>query len=230
MSNQVAIIFDLDGVLINTVEAHRAAWSAVAAELNTPFSEADNNNLRGVHRKDALAYLARTLAPLDDETKEYLLRLKARIYQQEVAKAGNSIKVEGVNRLLSGLRELHIPIGLASASRHAPMLLNMARLTTLIDVVSDGYFPGRLKPDPEQLLHVAKCLNVTPSGCTVVEDSAVGLEAARRAGMRMIAVGDVSFAAGNGMSRLKSLANVTLQDFLKTIGANSFSTKQSAKL
>ena len=230
MSTQIAIIFDLDGVLINTVEAHYAAWSAVAAELNTPFSEADNNNLRGVRRKDALAYLARRLGPLDNEKQEYLLWLKAVVYQQEVKKAGDSIRIDGVDRLLSALRELNIPIGLASASKHAPMLLDLARLTGLIDVVSDGNFAGELKPYPGQLLHVARCLNVEPAECTVVEDSAVGLEAARRAGMRSIAVGDVPLVTANGTSRLKSLANVNLQDFLKTVGANSFSPHQTANV
>ncbi len=224
MSKQIAIIFDLDGVLINTVEAHYAAWSAVAAELNTPFSEADNDHLKGVHRKDALAYLARRLAPLDNETEEYLLRLKSMMYQKEVMEAGDSIKVEGVNRLLSSLRELQIPIGLASASKHAPILLNIARLTTLIDVVSDGNFAGRLKPHPDQLLHVARCLNTKPANCTVVEDSAVGLEAARRAEMRTLAVGNVPSVHDNGTRHLKSLANVTAQEFLEIIGANSLVT------
>lgn len=219
MLNQIAIIFDLDGVLINTVEAHYAAWAAVAAELKVPFSEADNNHLRGVCRKDALQYLARTLEPLDNEKEQYLLRLKARVYQAEVIKAGDSIKVEGVDRLLSDLRELQIPIGVASASQHAVMLLDLARLTTLIDVVSDGTFAGRLKPDPAQLLHVAKCLNTAPSRCTVVEDSTVGLVAAKQAGMGMVGVGNVPSVTENGMKRFKSLTNVTLQDFLKTISA-----------
>ncbi len=217
MSKQVAVIFDLDGVLIDTVDSHFAGWVAVAHELGAPFSRADNDNLRGVSRRDALAWLARHHEPLDRDREEFLLELKAQVYRAHVERKGRAIRVEGVGRLLQGLRERGIPIGLASASKHASMLLQMAGLDNMIDEVSDGNFGGRLKPHPEQLLDLAQRLGVAPAVCVVVEDSKVGLEAARRAGMRGVAIGAVAAEAGTVIGHLNSLGRVTIEEFLELV-------------
>lgn len=218
-SGPTAVIFDLDGVVIDTVEAHFVGWAAVAKELSRPFTREDNDRLRGVPRKDALAWLARHDAPLAQQREEQLLSLKAEVYREHVRLAAASIKVEGVDALLTGLRERGILTGLASASRHAPMLLEMVGLTGLFDAVSDGNFEGRLKPHPEQLLHVATRLGAQPASCVVVEDSEVGLEAARRAGMRGVYIGNA--CGRNGVAaRLPSLAGVDAEEFLTRVGGS----------
>lgn len=218
MLEPVAVIFDLDGVLIDTVEAHFAGWAAVARELRLPFTREDNDCLRGVPRKAALAWLARDYAPLARQKEEQLLNLKAKVYRERVELAAASIKIKGIDGLLSGLRERGILIGLASASRHAPMLLDTIGLTGMFNAISDGSFTGRLKPHPEQLLHVAARLKVSPASCIVVEDSDVGLEAARRAGMCSIAIGD---ACGRecATARFASLADVSAKEFLERVGS-----------
>ena len=218
MSKPAAVIFDLDGVLIDTVEAHFAGWAAVAQELRRPFTREDNDRLRGVPRKAALTWLAGDYAPLAREKEEQLLNLKARVYREHVELAPDSIKIEGVNGLLSGLREHGILLGLASASQHALMLLDMIGLTGFFNATSDGNFTGRLKPHPEQLLHVAARLKVSPASCVVVEDSDAGLEAARQAGMGDIAIGNACKWEG-ATARLPSLAGVSAKEFLERVGS-----------
>lgn len=209
----LAIIFDLDGVLVDTVEAHFLGWSAVAGSLGVSFSRQDNDLLRGVSRRDALASLAGQRWPLPPERAEFLLNLKASVYRRVLSEQGALLPIPGVKELLKELEGLQVPLGLASASRHASLLLEKAGIVGAIDVVSDGNFPGKLKPHPDQLLDVARRLDRSPGCCVVVEDSVVGLEAARRAGMRRLAIGPAN-SMTDVAAHLPSLANVSAAGLL----------------
>lgn len=213
-----AIIFDLDGVLIDTVEFHFAGWAAVAGELKVPFSREDNDRLRGIPRKKALKMLSQGLSGLSKESEEYLLDLKAQIYFSQVSEATDLILIQGVDRLLKELRSENILTGLASASRHAFILLEITDIAEMFDEVSDGNFPGQPKPSPEQLLFLSRKLNVEPENCVVVEDSVAGLEAAAQAGMHSVAIGDTCRQAGLTPLMLDSLSGVCAQKFLKLVG------------
>jgi beta-phosphoglucomutase len=222
MLKPAAIIFDLDGVLINTVEFHFAGWSAVARELGVAFSREDNDKLRGVPRREALRWLSREINEFSREREEHLLRLKAEVYRREIIKAGNLIKIPGIECLLAQLREENVLIGLASASRHAPMLLEITGLLKFFDAVSDGNFKGRPKPSPEQLLYLAKQLKVQPHECVVVEDSVAGLEAAWQAGMHSVAIGGLFMKTASASVVLPSLANMTLHEFLSAVERSQY--------
>jgi len=223
MFKPTAIIFDLDGVLINTVDFHYAGWSAVARELGVAFFYEDNDKLRGVSRKEALHWLARDIDGLSKEREEYLLNLKAKVYYQHVSTSNNSIMVSGSKRLLEDLRSRNILIGLASASRHAPQLLDITGLAKMFDAVSDGNFPGKPKPAPDQLLALSRYLDVSPDKCIVVEDSLVGLEAAHRAGMHSLAIGDTCAHTGITNLFLPSLSGVSAEGFLSLISRSELS-------
>lgn len=209
-----ALIFDLDGVLVDTVDAHFAGWAAVARELGVPFSREQNESLKGVPRRDSLARIAATLWPLDSEREGYLLNLKARTYLKQLATRRGPILVAGVTSLLRGLCQQKIPMGLASASQHAHLLLRRTRLARFFDVVSDGRFNGNHKPNPDQFQHVAAVLGIAPRYCTVIEDSDSGLEAARRAGMRCILVRNNPRGIRGNIVQIASLRNVTTKQFL----------------
>ncbi|HMG05207.1 MAG TPA: HAD-IA family hydrolase [Chthoniobacterales bacterium] len=212
----LAIIFDLDGVLVDTVEAHFLGWSAVARNLGVLFSRRDNDSLRGVSRRDALAWLAGNQWPLPPKQEKFLLNLKASIYRRELSEQDARISIAGVTRLLKELKCLQFLVGVASASRHASLLLEKAGIADAVDVVSDGHFAGKVKPHPDQLLHVARQLERSPDCCVVIEDSTVGLEAARRAGMRCIAIGTAAITI-DMVTRLPSLENVSATTLLRIL-------------
>lgn len=201
MAYTLAVIFDLDGVLVNTVDCHYAAWAAVARRMGRPFSKEMNDRLRGVPRHEALRRLAHPAKPLDPPTERSLMELKASAYLREVRARGATLVIPGVRSLLMQLRRLGIGLALASASRNATHLMTVAGIAGFFDLVSDGHFLGRPKPHPEQLLHLAAKLRVRRKGCLVLEDSAAGLAAARSAGMASIAIGP----ATNQGSHLPSL-------------------------
>lgn len=209
-----AVIFDLDGVLVDTVDAHFQGWSAVAAELGVGFSRADNEHLRGVSGHSSLDRLTAGGPPLDAAGRAALLKLKGRVYRRAVRRAGGAIGVPGVEGLLRDLRAMGVPVGVASASRHARMLMAFAGLRGLADVVSDGRFRGRPKPAPDQFLEVARRLGVAPERCVVVEDGLVGFEAARRAGMEIVGIGPVAEHTPFVGSCLDSLVGVTAESLL----------------
>lgn len=188
MTKPSLIIFDLDGVLIDTVELHFYGWQAVAKVLGVPFTREDNRMLKGVPRKQALTMLAGNRS-LDKETEDYLLNLKAQIYRRHL-KNKNDLKIQGVDSMLSELRDMNILLGLASASRHTGIILEKIGIGRMFDVISDGNFEGKPKPSPEQLQYINSRLNVSAENCLVIEDSIAGLEAARQCGMHCLAIGD----------------------------------------
>jgi dTDP-4-amino-4,6-dideoxygalactose transaminase len=102
----------------------------------------------------------------------------------------------------------------ASSSQNALLLLERTALRPLIDCISDGRSSGRRKPYPDQFEHVAAQLGVAPSRCVVVEDSVVGIEAARRAGMGGIAIGEVACEASQVDAAFDSLADVDIEEFM----------------
>ncbi|MEM7675911.1 MAG: HAD-IA family hydrolase [Myxococcota bacterium] len=207
------VLFDLDGVLVDTVDAHYFAWSRVAGELGVSFTREDNDALRGVRRDIALTQYLATNRSLEPEEKDRLLKLKATAYKEIIHKSGTAIRVPGVDHLLEGLRAEQIKIAVASASRHAHELLRLAELEQWVDIVSGGDQNVAPKPSPDQLLSISRELRADPSTCLVVEDAAVGIEAARRAEMRALAVGPNLKDEPLSVPWISSLRNVDVREF-----------------
>lgn len=190
MEIKPAVIFDLDGVLVDTVDAHYLGWSIVARKLGIPFTREDNEKFRGIPRKKVIFKLInQTNIELDEDQINHLMDLKVKFYREYIRKNAEKIQIKGVKSLLNTLKNNGFPLGLASASKNAYFLLKIADLESYFDIISDGHFPGKPKPEPGQLLFIASRLNRDPQNCIVVEDSIAGLQAAKRAGMISIAVG-----------------------------------------
>jgi HAD superfamily hydrolase (TIGR01509 family) len=217
MKDPSLVIFDLDGVLVDTLEGHFRAWAAVASILGVPFSRQFNDRLRGVPRDKAIDLIAAGRPPLTLDDKFTLMKLKEDIYIKYIIMNKNIIIINGVNELLGGLRRAGISVCVASASRNAGILLELAGLHPLIDGMSDGYFAGRLKPYPDQLLQLARQNRLEPADCMVVEDAVVGAEAARRAGMRCLAVGPVLAGSSDAFAWVETMAGMTLARFREII-------------
>ncbi|MCL2003657.1 MAG: beta-phosphoglucomutase [Oscillospiraceae bacterium] len=192
--NMNAVIFDLDGVIVHTDEYHYRAWKKLADRLGVCFDERINNRLRGVSRLESLEIVLENSAFSDipDAEKAALADEKNKTYQTLLqAMTPDDLSPE-VLKTLRALKERGCRMAIGSSSRNAPLILEKIGLAGFFDAVSDGNNITNSKPDPEVFLKAAEYLGVSAKDCVVVEDADAGIEAARRAGMKTIAMGDAA--------------------------------------
>ncbi len=186
-----AVLFDLDGVLVSTDRLHFRAWSELARRENIPFDWETNHRLRGVSRAESLEILLeRASRKYAEAERQEMLAFKNGLYRDSLGTMTPADILPGSRGVLARLREEGLRTAIVSASRNAPLILECVDLEGSTDVVVDGNDTTRSKPDPEAFLLAAERLDVDPSACLVVEDASAGVEAARRAGMAVLAVGD----------------------------------------
>lgn len=185
-----AAIFDLDGVIVDTAKYHYLAWRKLANTLGYDFSEADNEQLKGVNRMQSLQIiLDMGNIKMDEEGMIKLARMKNEWYVNYVCEMDANEILPGARRFIEQQKEEGLLVALGSASKNAPMILERVGLTDLFDAIIDGNKVSASKPDPEVFLKGAQELGVEPQFCMVFEDSRSGIEAARRAGMYAIGIG-----------------------------------------
>ncbi len=185
-----ACIFDLDGVIVDTVEYHFTAWNKLAKELKIPFTKQDNETLKGVSRKGCLDIILELGdLQLDEITKQKLLDKKNNLYRGYISQMTPKEVLPGIIEFLGELKESGIRLGLATSSKNGKLILKQVGLSNYFDAMVDGTMITNGKPDPDIFLTCAKILNVVPNNCIVFEDAVVGIEAAIRGEMRTIGVG-----------------------------------------
>jgi beta-phosphoglucomutase len=191
VTNPEAVIFDLDGVLVDTAKYHLAAWRRITDELGFTFDDSIGESLKGVGRDAALRVLTGvggiTLSP--DEARETAAR-KNRYYNEHLSTLDESALLPGSLHSLQWLRDHHVPVALASASKNARTILIHTHIEDYFDAIVDGTSVTLAKPDPTVFLQAAAGLGVPAPRCVVFEDAIAGVEGAIRAGCRVIGVGD----------------------------------------
>jgi beta-phosphoglucomutase len=189
--NKVGVIFDLDGVIVDTAKYHFIAWKHIANKLGFDFTEAHNEQLKGVSRVRSLdLILDLSGQTIETEEKERLLIEKNEHYLSLISDMGQSEILPGILELLKYLKEQNIPFSLGSASKNARLILKTLNLLDLFDAIVDGNDVTNAKPDPEVFLRAAEKLNLKAEQCIVVEDAVAGVDAANNAGMISIGIGE----------------------------------------
>jgi len=189
LKNVKAVIFDLDGVLVDTAVYHFKAWKKLANQLGFDFTEQENEQLKGVSRVQSLEKILHwaNVQMEEDKKQEYLL-LKNSWYLDFVRQLDREALLPGTWDFLSYLKNNQYKIALGSASKNAELVLAQTCITDFFDVIIDGNTVTASKPAPEVFLSGAKRLGIAPQDCLVFEDAQVGVEAARAAGMSVIGV------------------------------------------
>jgi beta-phosphoglucomutase len=186
-----AAIFDLDGVIVDTAKYHYLAWKRLATEYGFDFTEADNERLKGVSRTRSLEILLEIgRLTVSEETKFQMAAQKNEWYVDYIRRMDASEILPGVTKYLQGIRARGIKTALGSASKNAPLILKRLGISGLFDVIADGNTVIQAKPDPEVFLRAAAELSIAPARCVVFEDAAAGIEAAHRAGMGTVGIGN----------------------------------------
>ncbi len=215
MSIQKAIIFDLDGVIVDTAKYHYLAWKKIANDLGFDFSEEDNEKLKGVSRVQSLEFLLSLgNVTLSQTEKEKLLKDKNDHYLSLIAHMDESELLPGISILLKKLQGHKIPFALGSASKNARLILDALHLTDHFSAIVDGNEVAKAKPDPEVFLVAAQKLNFSPENCIVVEDAQAGIEAANSVGMISVGIGK-SEVLGEAAYLLSSTEELTFEFLIK---------------
>ena len=177
-----ALIFDLDGTLVDTVYAHVFAWQRALAEAEMPI-----DGWR-IHRRIGMSggLFARAVArevgrPLSDEEVEAVQQRHGELYRELLPERR---PLPGAVRLLAELRELGVVYGIATSGRRPEIDASLEVLGVGAEtVVVERGDVLRAKPEPDLFVTCAQRLGVEPMDCYVVGDAVWDLLAARRAGM-----------------------------------------------
>jgi beta-phosphoglucomutase family hydrolase/PPOX class probable F420-dependent enzyme len=180
-----AVLWDLDGVLVDSARFHFQAWRELSASLGREFGETDFRRTFGLRNDAILRDLLGDLPPVEVER---LAARKEELFRQ--AARGNIVALPGALPLLRLLRQRSFRLALVSSTPHAniDLILGSLGLETAFDIVVGEEDVTRGKPDPEGFLLAAERLGVPPGECVVIEDAPAGVEAARRGGMRCLGV------------------------------------------
>lgn len=201
-----AAIFDLDGVVVDTVPLHFKAWKQMFEEYGKKFTFQDyKDKVDGIPRIDGGRAILTDLsdAELDEATGK-----KQGYFIKHLQKG--KIKVfKPTLRLIKELKERGIKIAVISSSKNLPFILEKIGILKLLDAKISGSEITKGKPHPQIFLMAAEKIRVKPENCIVFEDAVLGVIAAKRA--KMLCIGIDRY---NDPSRLKDadLVSVDLED------------------
>ncbi len=186
-----AVIFDLDGVIVDTARFHFLAWKKLADRLGMFFDEAVNERLKGVSRMKSFEIILEVNGKetsYSEEEKEKLIKEKNAIYVDYISTLTSSDILPGISDFLGRARERGIKTAVASVSKNAPTVLHALGIFDRFDYVADAAAVSKSKPDPEIFNVCADALGVSPTDCIGIEDSQAGIEAIKSAGMTAVGI------------------------------------------
>jgi beta-phosphoglucomutase len=182
-----AIIWDVDGTLVDTAEQHFRAWARLASEIHKPFTRADFAATFGMRNPEILRKLFYPDA--DDARCAELGARKEDLYRASVREEGVQL-LPGVSQLLAAFAKARWPqaVGSSAPPGNIELLLSATNTQHYFNAIVTGDDVKRGKPDPEVFLTAAAKLTVEATRCVVFEDAVAGVEAAKAGGMRCVAV------------------------------------------
>ncbi len=183
-----AVLFDLDGVVIDTTELHYRVWTEFARERGHTPTRAELLATNGRRADETIrAWLGS--AEFDDQTLATLTAARETHFNRLLASEPIS-QVAGVKAFVAALIAARIPRAVATSAVPANARLSLARvgMEETFDAVITAADVRNGKPDPEPYLKAAAKLNVPATRCLVIEDSISGIKAAKAAGARCLAL------------------------------------------
>jgi len=192
--NIKAVIFDLDGTMLDNNSYHLSAWRQYLTDIGIQISdEAYRKYINGRTNKDAIEYIYQRNMT-SEEAMVYTLEKEAvyrRIYEPFIK------PVEGLTALLEFLQAHNLPIGIATSGIRVNIdfMFDHIPIRKFFSAIINSEHITHGKPHPEIFLKTAEALQVSPEYCLVFEDAAVGVKAAKAAGMNVVALTTTQTAA-----------------------------------
>jgi beta-phosphoglucomutase len=192
-SSLQAVIWDLDGVILDSAEEHRRAWQRLAQEEGIVFSDEDFSATFGKRNNDIIPHYWQV------RSAEHLQELADRkeVYFREFVRETAAF-LSGAEALMSALHEAGVAQALASSTPIENIVLidELLGLGRYLSELVSGETVAHGKPAPDIFLRAAERLNIPPAACVVIEDAVAGVQAAHAAGMRCISVAGERDLAG----------------------------------
>lgn len=184
------LLFDLDGVLVDTAKYHFVAWKQLAQQLDITFTEDDNERLKGVSRMRSFEIILEIGGVvMEEDEKLRLCEQKNNLYVEYIKQLRQDEILPGAREFLENAKRCGYKTALGSASKNSSLILARLGIADLLDVVVDGTLVSQAKPDPEVFIKGAQRLGFAPEECIVFEDAVAGIEAAHRGGMFAVGIG-----------------------------------------
>ena len=204
-----ALIFDLDGVIADTTEFHYQSWKRLTDEAGIPFTRDDNEQLRGITRRESLSRILNGRA-IDEATAQTWLELKNRYFLDSL----DALQpLPGVVDFLQQAREAGLKMGIGSSSKNAHIVLKKLKLLEYFEAIGDGSTIVNSKPAPDVFLWVAGALRTSPRQAIVFEDGEAGVEAALAGGFWTVGIGAANLEQTHLVAP-DGFANLTLESLL----------------
>jgi len=211
-----AVLWDMDGVLVDTAELHYQTWKQTLAGYGIPFSRQLFNEFFGMNNEQTLTGILGR--PPETSFLQESSDHKEDIFRKSIH--GHIELYPGVRKLLQELQRAGVRQAIASSApqENIDALVNEFNMASFFQAIVSGC-ELKSKPDPATFLLAAERLGVKPQRCVVIEDALHGIEAARRAGMKCIAVAttnpvDLLSPADLVVERISELNAVRILDLI----------------
>lgn len=208
LSNFGTVIFDMDGVLVNSEPFYVEVEQTNFRQLGLEISEEEHQTYQGTATDQMWKIIKKRHALKQPVDK--LVEMTNNLVTPYFNSLEKMEPMPGVEQLIKKLKEKGFPLAVASSSYSdvIEIILQKTGLKDYFDVVVDSQMAGASKPDPGIFLLAAKMLDVPPEKCIVIEDSTNGIKAAKSAGMFCVA-----FAGPGSELQDQSLADLIVTDF-----------------
>lgn len=186
MPDQIkAVIWDLDGVIIDSGEEHRKSWHRMAQDEGIPFTDEQFYATFGMRNNAIIPML---WGDMPEERMQALADRKEMYFREFIREAAQPLP--GSIELMTALRETGYKQALASSTpiKNIELIDEVLGLNQYLSVLVSGETVPHGKPAPDVFLKAAHELGINPANCVVIEDAVAGIQAARAGGMKCIAV------------------------------------------
>jgi beta-phosphoglucomutase len=213
----MGVIFDLDGVLVDSAWAHKQAWYDLARKENLRMTDEFFHDTFGMQNYQIIPMLVGQ--NVSAEEVDRMGDWKEQRYRQLIA--DKLFLADGVEPLLNGLRGKGFLVAIGSSAPRAnlDLLLDCLHARRYFDVCVTKEDVRESKPSPQTFLKAAEKLGLPPNRCVVVEDAIPGVEAGKSAGMSVVAV--TTSRKREDLAKadiiVDSLAELNAEDFLKLL-------------
>lgn len=210
------MIFDLDGVIIDTAFYHFKAWQYLAKQIDIDFDATFNETLKGISRIESLEKILHYGNKADVFSvaeKNALMDSKNDYYVKSLSKLTEKNILPGVLPFIKQAKKKKIPCAIASASKNATMILEQLNIKDYFNAIVDPHSLSKGKPDPEIFLTAANLIDVLPNEATGFEDSQAGITALNSANIFSVGISSKDNLVGADL-RVDSFEKINFEQLL----------------